>query len=83
VGSYTDARLTAMAQSIELDMNQFTPCFQANQYKAQIDQDEAAGKEKGVQGTPSVFVNGTILTPGYIPSYNDIAQAVNTALAGK
>jgi protein-disulfide isomerase len=83
VGSYTDARLTAMAQSIKLDMNQFATCFQANQYKAQIDQDEAAGKAKGVQGTPSVFVNGTILTPGYIPSYNDIAQAVNTALVGK
>ena len=83
VGSYTDARLTAMAQSVELDMTKFTACFQANKYKLQINEDEAAGAAKGVNGTPSVFVNGTILTPGYIPSYDVIANAVNTALGGQ
>ena len=36
----------------------------------------------GVTGTPSVFVNGQIVKPGYIPSFQDIQQAVEAALAG-
>jgi len=79
-GSFTDARLIAMAKSIGLDVTKFTSCFAANTYKDQINQDEADGTANGVQGTPSVFVNGTILTPGYIPSYDVISQAVNKAL---
>ncbi len=80
VGSYTDARLVAMAESLGLDMTAFNACFQANKYKDQIDQDIAAGQAKNVQGTPSVFVNGTILTPGYIPTYDQIDQAVTAAI---
>ncbi len=79
VGSFTDTRLEAMAQDLRLDMNAFNACFQANKYQAQIEADMAAGAAKGVQGTPSVFVNGTLLTPGYIPTYDQIAQAVQAA----
>jgi protein-disulfide isomerase len=68
-----------MASSLSLDMTAFNSCFQANKYKDQIDQDIAAGQAKDVQGTPSVFVNGTILTPGYIPTYDQIAEAVAAA----
>ena len=81
-GSFTDARLTAIASAVNLDMNSFTQCYQTGKYAAQVEQDYQAGGTQGVQGTPSVFVNGTLLTPGYIPSYNDIAQAVDAALAG-
>jgi protein-disulfide isomerase len=79
-GSFTDARLIAIASAINLDMNSFTPCFQTGKYAAQVEQDYQAGGKQGVQGTPSVFVDGTLLTPGYIPSYDDIAKAVDAAL---
>jgi protein-disulfide isomerase len=83
VGSFTEARLLAMGSALRLDMSTFTACVQGNTYASQIEQDMQAGSTLGVQGTPSVFVNGTLLTPGYIPSYDDISQAIETALAGK
>ncbi len=82
-GSYTDVRLTKMAEVLGLDMTKFNACYQSRQFNAQIDQDMTAGTAKGVQGTPSVFVNGTLLTPGNVPSYNDILQAVDKIVPGK
>ncbi|HTX92120.1 MAG TPA: thioredoxin domain-containing protein [Anaerolineales bacterium] len=82
-GSFTDARLTGMAVAIGLNMDDFNQCYKAGTYAAQVQQDYADGTTRGVQGTPTVMVNGTILTPGYVPSYDQIAQAIDAALAGK
>ncbi len=80
--AFSDKRLVAFAESLGLDMDTFNTCFEANKFQADIDSDLAAGRMKGVQGTPSVFVNGEILTPGYVPSFDEISQAVDAALAG-
>ncbi len=82
-GGFSDARLMAMAEALGLDMPTFTACFQSDQFRAEIDQDMSAGQTIGVQGTPSVFVNGTIVTPGYVPGYDDISKAVEAALSGQ
>ncbi len=82
-GSFSDKRLGAFAENLGLDMNKFNDCFKANRYKDQIDKDKAEGDKAGVQGTPSVFVNGTLLKPGYVPSYQDISTAIEAALASK
>jgi protein-disulfide isomerase len=77
-GNLSDRRLQAMAESIGLDMSAFNACFSANKYEAEIKADFNKGKEMGVSGTPSVFVNGQQAgQPGKIPTYDDIAQAVN------
>lgn len=77
-GSLSDRRLQAMAQSIGLDMNAFNACFNANKFKADIQADFDKGLKMGVNGTPSVFVNGhSVGQPGKIASYDEIAQAVN------
>jgi len=77
-GNLGDRRLQAMAESIGLDMNAFNECFNANKYKAEIEADFDKGKEMGVNGTPTVFVNGTqVGQPGKIATYDEIAQAVN------
>jgi protein-disulfide isomerase len=34
-----------------------------------------------VDGTPSIFVNGVQVTPGYMPTYDLILQAVTAAEA--
>jgi len=83
VGSYTDARLVDMASAIGLDMTSFNQCFQANTYQAQIEQDYADGQAKGVTGTPTVFVNGTMITPGFVPSFDQLSQAIDNALASQ
>ena len=82
-GAYSDKRLVAFAETIGLDMTKFNDCFNANRYKDQIEQDKAAGEKAGVQGTPSVFVNGTLIKPGYVPSFQDISAAVDAALASQ
>ena len=79
LGAFVNKRLVAFAQALGLDMNKFNQCFNANTFKAKIDQDKADGDKAGVNGTPSVFVNGKIVNPGYIPSYTDIVNAVNAA----
>jgi protein-disulfide isomerase len=82
-GGFSDKRLAAFAETLGLDMNAFQACFKENRYKNQIEEDFAAGKKAGVSGTPSVFVNGTMLTPGYVPSYDQMKNAIDAALTGK
>ena len=61
-------------------MGLFTACFEENRYQDEIQADFELGLEMGVSGTPSVFVNGQQVTPGYVPSFGDVQQAVEAAL---
>jgi len=79
-GSLSDKRLTAFADALGLDMTKFNTCFNANQFKDQINADLQAGQDMGAQGTPSVFVNGKIVSPGQVPSFEEIKAAVDAAL---
>ncbi len=81
-GAFADKRLVAIAEAAGLDMAQFNDCFEANTYEDVINQDLADGNSAGVTGTPSVFVNGTIIKPGFVPSFDDVAQAIDAAIAG-
>jgi protein-disulfide isomerase len=80
VGSFTDKRLQAFAQTLGLNMSDFNACFAADKHLAQINSDIQAGQQAGVTGTPSVFVNGKEVSPGYIPTYDQMKQAIQEAL---
>ena len=82
-GAFSNKRLNAFAEALNLDMDAFKACFSENRYKEQIDSDFQAGVNMGVTGTPSVFVNGVQLAPGYVPSFEDASQAIEAALAGE
>jgi protein-disulfide isomerase len=82
-GAFADKRLVAFADSLGLDMAAFNACFEENVYFDQIQQDSNDGEQLGVSGTPSVFVNKQIIRPGYVPTYDDIAQAIETSLASQ
>jgi protein-disulfide isomerase len=81
VGDFTDPRLIAYAKLLNLDMMKFNACFKANSFKGNIDADIASGTKLGVEGTPSIFVNGVQVTPGFMPTYDLIEQAVTAAEA--
>lgn len=81
-GAFNNKRLVAFAEALGLGMNEFNSCFDQNQYEAEIEKDFTDGQNIGVSGTPSVFVNGVQLTPGYIPSYDELSTAIENALAG-
>jgi protein-disulfide isomerase len=80
VGSFTDKRLVTFAQTLGLNMSDFNACFSADKHQSQVDSDYQAGQQAGVTGTPSVFVNGKEVSPGYIPTYDQMKQAIQEAL---
>lgn len=80
-GAFNDKRLVAFAEALDLEMPAFNQCFEANLHKDEIDSDLLSGRDFGVTGTPSVLVNGRILTPGRVPSFADISEAVEAELA--
>jgi protein-disulfide isomerase len=63
-------------------MSEFNQCFIDDKFSAQIEADYQEGIAAGVSGTPTVLVNGQILTPGFVPTYDEIKSAIDTALAG-
>lgn len=79
--SFSNKRLVAFAEALGLDMSAFNSCFNNNTYQDEINSELEQGKSIGVSGTPSVLVNGQMVSPGFIPSYDDIAAAVNNALS--
>lgn len=79
-GAYSDKRLVAFADTLGLDMKEFNSCFDQNQYKAEIDKDYLEGSDWGVTGTPTIFVNGVKVGDKYIPTYEEIAAAIEAEL---
>jgi protein-disulfide isomerase len=77
-GAFSNRRLQAMGESLGLDTDAFNSCFNTNKYEAEIQADFDLGQQMGVSGTPTVFVNGErVGAPGQVPSYQEIADAVN------
>lgn len=80
-GAFNDKRLVAFAEALELDMPAFNSCFSANLHEDEINSDLLQGGDSGVKGTPAVMVNGRILSPGFVPSFEQISEAVEGELA--
>jgi protein-disulfide isomerase len=80
-GAFVDRRLVAFAEALGLDMKQFNDCFEQNTYRSEIESDIEIGRTYGVTGTPSIFVNGAQVTPGYVPTYDELINAIESALA--
>ena len=77
-GAFSTRRLQAMAESIGLDMEAFNSCFSAKKYEAEIQADFELGRQMGVSGTPTVFVNGQrVGGANTVASYQEIFEAVN------
>lgn len=76
---FSEKRLIAFAESLGLDMNQFNACYKENRFQKQINEDLDLGRQMGITGTPTVFVNGVDITPGRVPSFEEILQAVQAA----
>ena len=75
---FTDARLIKMAENLKLDMTAFNQCFQAKKYAGIVRSDVSLGQSLGVNGTPSIFVDGKLVS-----NFSLTTQAIDTALAGK
>ncbi|MCE9644761.1 MAG: DsbA family protein [Chloroflexi bacterium] len=59
-GAFTDKKLLAFANKLELDMTAFKSCFSGNKYKNLIAQDGQDGLKAGVKATPSFVMSYTV-----------------------
>jgi protein-disulfide isomerase len=60
VGAYTDRRLVAFAEKLELNMSEFNDCFDTNKYSDMVDEDMKAGIAAGIEATPSFIMTYTV-----------------------
>jgi protein-disulfide isomerase len=72
--------LKQYAQQLGLNAQQFDACVDQDVHLDKVYRDTAEGKDAGVQGTPTFFINGKSI-PGEV-SYAQFKEAVETALAG-
>jgi protein-disulfide isomerase len=79
-GAFNDDRLRAFAKAMGLDTNKFNSCFDAKSTADKVTKDEALGKTYKVRGTPSIFVNDTLITNPL--DYNAVKAIIDEALKG-
>jgi predicted DsbA family dithiol-disulfide isomerase len=56
-----------VAKKLDLKINEFASCVNTHKHKAKVDAGLQSGQRAGVNGTPSVFVNGYKLEDPYDP----------------
>lgn len=60
IGDFSEQRLKAFSEKIGLNTATFNECYDSNKYEKLAQEDQAAGNAAGVQGTPSITINGTL-----------------------
>lgn len=78
---YNTTDLTNIAGQLGMDTTKFSTCLSANADNNKVTQDFNDGQAAGVSGTPTFFINGTMLV-GAQP-YSAFQTAIDQALAGK
>ena len=73
--------LKGYAKTAGLDSAKFDKCLDSGEKKTEVQADQKAGTEAGVNGTPAFFVNGVFIN-GAVP-YDQIKQAVERELKKK
>lgn len=58
-GAFSKANLEQFAATLGMDTSKFNNCLDTDQYSKQIASDLSDGQKAGVNGTPTVFINGT------------------------
>jgi len=81
-GAFKVENLKLFAQQIGLDQAEFNTCFDEGKYAAKIADDLDEGNRRGVNSTPTFFVNQTeIQFPSFEALYGKLTEAIDAALA--
>jgi protein-disulfide isomerase len=68
-GGFSEARLLAFGDILDLDRAEFKECVQNDRYRAQLAEDMQKGLAYGINSTPSFVINGEVAR-GAIPIEN-------------
>lgn len=63
--TFTQNRLRSMAEQLGLDTSQFDTCLSREEHRQEILDSSTLGRQLGVTGTPTVFVNGQRVNSDY------------------
>jgi protein-disulfide isomerase len=77
-GAFADRRLKAFAAALGLDTVKFNTCFDAHKYAGAVRSDEQQAGTRGVDGTPTVFVNGQKVSNP--TDFNQLQSQIEAAL---
>lgn len=69
---FADATITAD------DVAAITQCAASPTYDGWVSQVDSAALERGVEGTPALFVNGTVFNPGSVATAEEFYKAITT-----
>lgn len=75
--SVTDGERIALASNIGADTEAFSLCLSSNKYKAKVDADMAEGESRGVNGTPTYFLDGKKLDMSSIGSVENLKKLLD------
>ena len=67
-----DAKFEEIAQTLELNMEQFREDMKNPALAAMVQRDLKDGAESGVRGTPTIFINGRRLQQRSLPGFKKV-----------
>jgi protein-disulfide isomerase len=72
----TEPDLVAYAQEIGLDVERFKKDLHSDEAKARVEQEKKQGDTLGVDGTPTIFINGRQCDLSKLPGIDDLEEWV-------
>jgi len=70
-----DAKIQEIAKNLSLDMEKFNKDMQSPTIKRLIARDVSNGRQIGVRGTPTIYINGKVLKNRSIPGIYQVIEA--------
>jgi len=70
-----------LATNLGLNKAQFDNCVSQRKYKSKVEADNQQGSSLGVRGTPTSFINGTMVSGAV--SYDNLKSIIDSILQGK
>ena len=77
-GVFSTSYLEQLAAGIGLNTSTFNSCLESGKYAGKVTQEQAQGRQRGVQATPTFFVNGKMYEGAQ--TYQQFVAAINAAL---
>jgi len=81
VGTFLPDKLKTYAGQLELDTQAFATCLDTRRHQFTVLADKRDGAQAGVKYTPTLFLNGTVISP--VSDYEQLKTKLEDALAGR
>ena len=81
VGTFLPDTLKGYAGELALDAQTFAACLDSRQHQLTVLADKRDGTQAGVKYTPTLFLNGQVISP--VRDYAQLKTKIEDALAGR